>query len=113
MYSFFTTFNLIVYIIFTVRLYFVVSSFTLTKVNANEGKRYFSNNITSALNKIGKLFSGQSKDNLKTVEFTKSLVSAIISINKVVIVCLFIIILVLATYLYTDYSNEGGRYLFF
>ena len=63
--------------------------------------------------KYGKLFSGQSKNNLKTVEFTKSLVSVIISINKRVIVYLFIIILVLTTYLYTDYSNQGVRYLFF
>ena len=98
MYSFFSTFNLIVYIIFTVTLYFVLSNFTLFFI------KYFSNNFTSWLGKVSKQFSGQSKADLKTVEFTKSLLSTIISINKTVIVCLFIILLVLTTYLHNYYS---------
>jgi len=98
MYSFFSTFNLIVYILFTVTLYFVLSSFTLFFIS------YFSNKFTSWVGKVSKLFSGQSEADLKTVEFTKSVVSAVISINKMVIVSLFIILLVLTMYLHNYYS---------
>ena len=98
MYSFFTTFNLIVYILFTVTLFFVLSNFTLFFIS------YFSKNITSWLGKVSKLFTGQSETDLKTVEFNKSLVSGIISINKVVIVCLFVILLILSMFLYNYYT---------
>jgi len=98
MYSFFTTFNLIVYILFTVTLFFVLSNFTLFFIS------YFSKNSTSWLGKVSKLFSGQSETDLKTVEFNKSLVSGIISINKVVIVSLFVILLILSMFLYNYYT---------
>ena len=98
MYSFFTTFNLIVYIVFTVLLYYVFFKFTLFFIS------YFSNNITSGLNKVAKLYSGQSEANHKVLEFNKSLVSILIFINKVVVIGLFIILLVLSMYLYTNYS---------
>lgn len=100
MYSFFTTFNLIVYILFTVALFFVLSIFTQIFIS------YFSKKIPSWLGKVSKLFSGQNETDLKTVEFNKSLgaMRGIISINKVVIVSLFVILLILSMFLYKNYT---------
>lgn len=89
--TFFITFNLIVYIMYTVGYYFVFVSLILFML------QYFSKNIASSPKNILEVSS-------KTVESITWLISYTISISKTILIFLFTILLVCSTLLYINYN---------
>lgn len=92
--SFFISFNLIIYIMYTVGYYFLFFfGFTLFSLD------YVNNNLTSWLGKLNKVYSAEG-----TVLFITWLVRNIISVNKILLIFLFTILLVCSTLLYIYYN---------
>lgn len=92
-YQFFTSFNLIVYILFTTGLYFVFFNFTLYSL------KYSSNYFR----KLKKVSPAGTDVYHKTVGYISWIIRNIITINKVILISLFLIILVCSSCLYIFY----------
>lgn len=91
--AFFTNYNLIVYIMYTVGYYFLFVGFILFSLN------YFSKKMESSLGG-----EARKKVSSKTVESITWLVGYTISISKVMLIFLFTILLVCSTLLYFNYN---------